>query len=181
MRISAASLVVSSLALAACSGGDVVVQRSESPTAFSGDTYVQYSAAYGANAISIYNPPFAPEATVDAVLAAARERYASGQYRFFAGPPPEDWNGYTIRIAFGRILGNSNLCAKPEQPLFPAAAGRTELLAEYCYGGILVTEARGWAPALTGPDDPHLKQVVAGMVAELFAYRPRRGSKPPRN
>lgn len=43
-----------------------------------------------------------------------------------------------------------------------------ELVANYCYGNRLVTEALSRAPELTGPDDPNFRELIGQTIAELF-------------
>ncbi len=154
--------------LAGCGDG-VFVNRSEYGTAYSGVLYVQYSAAVGTNQIVVFNSPYPPEPTLQSVLAGARARYQSNQYRFFVGAPPPDWNGYTILLAFADgVLGNQNLCRNRNQPLRPMSAGKTTLHAEYCYGETLVVEATGYTRAVSGPDDPRFAKLVGGVISALF-------------
>ncbi len=164
---SVSSLVVGAavLAVAACDG--VVVNRSELGSTYSGALYAQSQAASGTNSLMVRNSPFPP----DAVLTAVRERYQGGQFRFGLGPAPQDWNGYTVVLAFGGApVGNQNLCQNPNLPL-PLATGHTTVIADYCYGNLLVTEASGWTSTISGPDDPRFKNLVGSVVAELFSYR----------
>src|SRR5882757_7852747 len=106
----AAALILVGLALSACADG-IFVNRSEAPTAYGGSYYVQSTAAIGTNQVVVYNSPYPPEPTISGVLSAAQARYQSNQYRFFAGPPAADWNGYTVVLAFADgVQGNRNLC-----------------------------------------------------------------------
>lgn len=156
---------VSAVALAACD--DVTVNRSDVGGNFSGYLYAQTQAAKGTNAVVVRNAPFTP----DAVVAALRDRYTGNQYRFGLAPTPADWNGYTVVLGFGATVGNQNLCQNPNVPLAASANGRTMLVGNYCYGDRLLSEATGWTGALSGPDDPRFKDLVGGVVAELFSYR----------
>jgi hypothetical protein len=171
----AAALILAGAGLSACDQG-VFVNRSESPTAYSGFYYVQSTAAMGTNQVVVYNSPYPPETTVGGILSAAQARYQSNQYRFFAGPPVADWNGYTVVLAFSDgPLGNQNLCVNRDQPLRPMSAGWTSLFAEYCLGSTLVTEASAYTRVVTGPDDPRFAKLVGGVIAALFEYRPPPG------
>lgn len=170
-----AALVSLCAVLSACDNG-VFVNRSEAPTAYSGGYYAWSTAAMGTNQIVVYNSPYPPEQTVISVLNAAHARYQSNQYRFFAGAPIVDWNGYTVVLAFADgPLGNSNLCVNRDQPLRPMSAGWTSVFAEYCLGPTLVTEASAYTRTVTGPDDPHFAELVGGVIAALFEYRPPPG------
>lgn len=159
------------LAIAGCGG--VVVNRSEIAGGYTGSLYTQSQAAGGTNAVTVRNAPFPPEA----ILNALRARFQGDQYRFGLGPPPAEWNGYTIVLGFGGApVGIQNLCQNPDVPLRTTLAGRTDLIGDYCYGNILVTEATGWTGAVTGPDDPRFQHLVGDVVTELFAYKNRPGN-----
>jgi len=160
--------VLTLVSTSACTDG-VYVNRSEYGTAYSGVQYVQYSAAMGTNQIVVFNSQYPPEPTLQSILSAAQTRYRSNQYRFFVGAPPQDWNGYTILLAFADgVQGNTNLCRNRNQPLRPVSAGKTALHAEYCYGETLVVEANGYTQAVSGPDDPRFAKLVQGVVSALF-------------
>jgi hypothetical protein len=170
-----AALVSLCAVLSACDQG-VFVNRSEAPTAYSGGYYAWSTAAMGTNQIVVYNSPYPPEQTINSVLNAAQARYQSNQYRFFAGAPVTDWNGYTVVLAFADgPLGNRNLCNSRDQPLRPMSAGWTSIFAEYCLGPTLVTEASAYTRAVTGPDDPQFAKLVGATIAALFEYRPPPG------
>jgi hypothetical protein len=164
------ALILAAAVLSACDQG-VFVNRSEAPTAYSGSYYVQSTAAIGTNQIVVYNSPYPPEPTIEGVMKAAQARYQSNQYRFFAGPPVADWNGYTVVLAFADgPQGNRNLCVDPNQPLRPMSAGWTSVFAEYCLGPTLVTEASAYTRLVAGPDDPRFVKLVGGVLAALFEY-----------
>jgi hypothetical protein len=159
------ALLAGGLALAACDSGGVSTVRLKGGSNYSAGAYVQSGAENGTNAVVVHNSPFPPEA----VLAALRARYQSNQYRFALGTPT-DWNGYTVVIGFGLPpVGSQNLCANPDLPQAPAPAGVTALVANYCYGNRLVTEALGRVGGVTGPDDPRFRDLIGQTVAELFA------------
>ena len=163
--------------LSACGVGGVTTVRMEGASNYSAAFYVQTGAQNGTNSVVIRNSPFPP----DAVLAALRARYQSNQYRFALGTPA-DWNGYTVILGFGQPpLGGQTLCGNPDLPQAPASPGVLELLADYCYGRRLVTEALGRAPGVSGPDDPRFRELVGQTVAELFTnevFAYRSGSGP---
>lgn len=157
------ALLAAGLALTACGG--VTTVRLKGGSDYSAGAYVQTSAQNGTNAVVVRNSPFPP----DAVVAALRARYQSNQYRFALGTPT-DWNGYTVVLGFGLPpVGGQNLCNNPDLPQAPAPAGVTALLANYCYGNRLVTEALGRVEGVTGPDDPRLRDLIGQVIAELFA------------
>jgi hypothetical protein len=156
--------------LTACGDG-IYVNRTET-VAYSGETYVQSSAAIGTNQVVVFNSPYAPDETINSVLTAARERYTSNQYRFFAGPPIADWNGYTVLMAFSDgPLGNQNLCKNRQIPLRPMSGAWTTIFAEYCLGDILVSEVTAYTRPVNGPNDPRFSQLVGSVVSGLFQYR----------
>jgi hypothetical protein len=170
-----AVLILAGTLLSACDKG-IFVNRSETPTAYSGAYYVSSTAAMGTNQVVVYNSPYPPEPTVSGVLTAAQQRYQSNQYRFFAGPPGADWNGYTVVLAFSDgPQGNRNLCIDRDLPLRPMTAGWTSVFAEYCLGPTLVTEASAYTRVVTGPDDPRFNELVGGVLAALFEIRPPPG------
>ena len=158
-----AIVLVGACVLSACNG--VTTVRLKGGSTYSAGAYVQTSAQNGANAVVVRNSPFPPEA----VLAALRARYQSGQYRFALGTPA-DWNGYTVVIGFGLPpVGSQSLCADPAPPQPPSPAGVMALVANYCYGNRLVTETLGRAGGVTGPDDPRFGDLIGQTIAELFA------------
>jgi hypothetical protein len=168
--VRAVALATAVFGLAACEDS-VYVNRSELIN-FSGETYVQFSAAVGTNQIVVFNSPYAPDPTINAMLAAAKQRYASDQYRFFAGPPVPDWNGYTLIVAFSEgVQGNQNLCRDRQAPLRPMRAGWTDIFAEYCLGNILISETKAYTRPVTGPDDPKFSKLMGSVFASLFEYR----------
>lgn len=159
-------------ALAGCDSG-VFVNRSEIAGGYTGFLYVQQQAAGGVNAVAVRNSPFPPQA----VLAALRARYTGDQYRFDLAPPAGEWNGYTVVIGFGSApAGVQNLCQNPNLPPPQQRAGVTNVIGEYCYGAILVSEATGWTTSpISSPQDPRFEKIIGAVVAELFAYRARPG------
>jgi hypothetical protein len=166
----AAALILAGMTLSACDDG-VFVNRSESPTAYTGYFYVQSTAMMGINQVVVYNSPYAPDPTIKGVLDAAHLRYQSNQYKFFAGAPIADWNGYTVVLAFADgIQGNQNLCVNREEPLRPTKPGWTSIFAEYCLGSTLVTEANAYTKAVSGLDDPRFAKLVGGVISALFEY-----------
>jgi hypothetical protein len=166
-----AVLALAALGLVACDDG-VYVNRS-ALVAYSGEIYVQSTAAIGANQIVVFNSPYVPDATINGILAAARERYASDQYRFFAGPPTPEWNGYTVILAFSDgPLGNQNLCKNKQMPLRPMSGGWTTVFAEYCLNDILVSEVTAYTRPVNGPDDPRFSNLMGSVFSALFEYRP---------
>jgi hypothetical protein len=159
---------VAAVTLTACDG--TIVNRSEVAGGYTGFLYTQSQAAGGTNAVMVRNAPFAP----DAVVTALQDRYQSDQYRFGLGPTPADWNGYTVVLAFGGApVGTRNLCQDPNLPLAAPSGGRTTVVGDYCLGNILVSEATGWTSAVQDPQDPHFKNLVGDVVAELFSYQAR--------
>ncbi len=156
--------------LAACDSG-VWVNRSEGVNTYTADYYVQTLAQNGTNAVLVRNGPFGPQGD-EAALTALRNRYASGQYRFTLGPTASDWNGYTVVLRFGRPVGNGNPC-RADLPPPTVQPGTTVLQGDYCYGDRVVSEATGYAGAVSGPNDPQYAKLVAEVVAELFQNRQR--------
>ena len=161
---------IAAIGLGGCDG--VVVNRSEIAGGYTGYLYAQTQAAGGVNGLVVRNSPFPPEA----VLAALQARYQSNQYRFALGPSPE-WNGYTVIIAFGGApVGGQNLCQNPALPSGPVLSDTTSVIADYCYGTTLVSEATGWTSAVSSPNDARFQRLVGDVVAELFSYRVRPGN-----
>ena len=159
-----AVLLAGACILSACDVG-VTTVRLKGGSNYSAGAYVQTGAQNGTNAVVVRNSPFPPEA----VLAALRARYQSNQYRFALGTPA-GWNGYTVVIGFGLPpVGSQNLCGNPDLPQAPSPAGVTALVANYCYGNRLVTEALGRTTGVTGPDDPRFRDLIGQTIAELFA------------
>lgn len=155
-------LLAGTFALAACGG--VTTVRMIGGANYSAGRYVQTAAQNGTNAVVVRNSPFPAEA----VVAALRDRYRGNQYRFALGTPL-DWNGYTVVLAFGAPpVGSQSFCADPNLPQAASPRGVVELVANYCYGNRLVTEALSRAPELTGPNDPNFRELIGQTIAELF-------------
>ncbi len=156
-------------ALTACSDG-VMIEKIES-TGYTGDFYVQSTAAGGVNAVLVRNNPYS-----DAdVLAALRERYQGDQYRFALGQTPEGWNGYTVTIVFGDTPANIQNPCQPQPPV-RLAPGEMSAVAGYCYGPKAVSEAVGRVPSgVSGPSDPRFKALIGDLVGEIFINRPIHG------
>jgi hypothetical protein len=158
-------LLAGMLVLSACDSAGVTTVRLKGGSNFSAGAYVQTGAQNGTNAVVVRNSPFPPEA----VLEALRARYQSNQYRFALGTPP-DWNGYTVVIGFGLPpVGTQSLCVNPAPPQAASPAGVVALVANYCYGDRLVTEALGRTGGIAGPDDRRFRDLIGQTIAELFA------------
>jgi hypothetical protein len=173
LQISALALVLA--CLSGC-GDAVVVNRSEGVSTYNADTYVQSLAQNGTNGVVVVNDPYGP-AGDQAIVTALQSRYASSQYRFALGTTAPDWNGYTIVLGFGEPIGSQTQCTTvaPSRTtgLF---SGQTLIIADYCYGTRVVSEATGYARHLSGPDDPVLGKLAAAVFAEMVINRPPGGS-----
>lgn len=155
--------------LAGCS--DVTVVRSRVTPGYTGAFYVQTSAQNGTNSVLVRNSPVPPEAVIEAL----RARYQGNQYRFAPGPNPPDWNGYTVVLSFGGpVIGGQDLCQNMNAPQVQPPPDRTHVVGNYCYGDRLVTAATGRAPRITDPQDPNLRALIGGVVAELFTNEQQR-------
>jgi hypothetical protein len=133
---------------------------------------VQSLGATGTNQVVVFNSPYAPDPTINAILDAARKRYTSNQFRFFAGAPIPEWNGYTLLVAFSDgPLGNQNLCKNRQTPLRPVSADRTSLFVEYCVGDVLVSEVSAHSRPVKGVDDPQFAKLMGAAFAGIFEYR----------
>ncbi len=175
-RGSAALLALgAALALGACTYG-ITTYRSEAAGNPSMQIYAPYAALNGTNLAVILGNPFPADKTNEGVLAVMRVRNPMQRYRFALVPTP-DWNGYSVILGFGEPpIGNQSLCQNPALPLRPMPAGRTALMADLCYGPLLITEATGHTATVGGPDDPRFGDLVGGVLEELFALRPYRYS-----
>lgn len=169
-RCSLFGAALAAAGLAACDDG-VTVERSPLASNYTGAFYVQTSAQNGTNSVLVRNSPVPPEAVVDAL----RARYQGNQYRFAPGPNPPDWNGYTIVLSFGGpAIGSQNLCENMNAPQVQPPPNETEVVGDYCYGNRLITEAIGRSPRITGPQDPHFRELIGDVVAELFTNEQER-------
>ncbi len=169
-RASSVVLGMVALGLAGCADS-VMINKSEGVADYTADFYVQTAAANGTNGVVVRNGPFGPGSD-EAVLAALRARFASGQYRFALGSAAPDWNGYTIVIAFGAAtVGNQTQCANPNLPLIPAS-GRTAVVADYCYGKRTVAEVTAFTGPVSGPNDPSFVRMIGDVAENLFVNRP---------
>jgi hypothetical protein len=161
--------VVAGLALAGCGG--VMTYRSEAAGNRSAQTYAPYAAMNGTNLLVVRNNPFPEDRVNQAVLGVVATHNPMQRYRFALAQPP-DWNGYIVVLGFGESpVGNQDLCRNAQLPLRPTPAGQTALIADLCYGEMLVTEVYGHSPAVGGPDDPMFLNLVSQVTTELFALR----------
>ena len=169
MCLAAASLG-SALTLAACDAG-ITTYRSEAAGSISAQTYAPYAAMDGTSLAVIRNNPFAGDRDNQLVLATMRTHNPMLKYRFALAPTP-DWNGYSVIFVFGEPpIGNQNLCQNATLPPRPMPAGTTTVMADLCYGPLLITEVYGHTAAVRGPDDPRFASLVGGVLEDLFALR----------
>ncbi len=167
-----AATFAGALALAACEHG-ITTFRSEA----SGWPTEQYNAPYaalnGTNLAIVRDNPFPADKGNEAVLAVMRVNNPMRMYRFALAPTP-DWNGYSVILGFGESpVGNQNLCQNPALPLRPTPVGRTSLIADLCYGPLMITEVYGHTDVVGGPDDPRLAALVGGVLEDLLALKTR--------
>jgi hypothetical protein len=152
-----------------------MVNRSEGISTYNAETYIQSLAQNGTNGVVVLNDPFGT-AGDEAIVAALRSRYSSGQYRFALGTSAPGWNGYTIVFGFGEPVGNQTQCTAAEASRTTGFSGQTLLIGDYCYGTRVVSEATGYTRALSGPEDPLLAKLAADVFAEMVINRPPNGS-----
>lgn len=176
-RLLAAGLAAA-LALAACSSG-ITTYRSEAAGSPSAQTYAPYAAMNGTILAIIRDNPFLGDPYGQAVLAVMQTHNPMQRYRFAPTPTP-DWNGYAVIFGFGESpIGNQSLCQNATLPLRPMPAGQTAVVADLCYGPLLVTEVYGHTATVSGPDDPRFAALVGAVLEDLLALRNPRFQRTP--
>ncbi len=166
-----AALVAAAVALlAGCSGG-ITTYRSEAAGNPGFQLYAPDAALNGSNLALIRNNPFPSDPAGLAIVGLMNVNNPMQRYRFALAPQP-DWNGYTVILAFGEVpVGNQSLCQNTTLPPRPMPPGTTAVIADLCYGPLLITEVYGHTDAVTGPDDPRFAALIGGVLEDLFARR----------
>ena len=138
--------------------------------------HVDLAASSGQSLAVIRNNPFPEDSDNRGVVAAMQARNLGQKMYFAQVERPDDKYGYKVILDFGGARGGYDQCAAAPAP---AATKRTEgpisVLATFCVGDMLLTDALGSIGAATGPDDPRFQQLVGDiMVALTPPYIPDR-------
>jgi hypothetical protein len=145
-------------------------------------THVNLAASDGPVPVQIKgNPlPVPPAQFADGLLAAMQEKNFPPRLRFTTAAPEKRSYDYRVVMAFGDPpVGYNDLCKTPDVPIAPAAQGRVDAKAFFCYGDLILTYASGSLSGVTSPQDPRFERFITQVVLELFPiYDPRgRGNR----
>jgi hypothetical protein len=167
-RLAGAALAV--LLVAGCAGG-TTTYRSEAAGSPSAQTYAPYAAMNGVNQLVIRNNPYPTDPDGQVLLSIVQTHNPMQRYHFTLGAGPQ-WNGYTVIFGYGESpVGNQDLCKNVALPLRPMPPGQTAVMADLCYGPLLITEVYGHTQFIADPHDPRLAALVGGVMEDLFALR----------
>jgi hypothetical protein len=139
-------------------------------------SHVDLAAASGQSLAVIRSNPF-PEDIDNRGVVAAMQGRNFGQKMYFAQVErPDDKYGYKVILDFSGQRGGYDQCAQPPSPAAQTkATGEISVLATFCVGDLLLTDALGSTGGATGPDDPRFQQLIGDiMVALTPPYIPDR-------
>jgi hypothetical protein len=139
---------------------------------------VDLAAASGPSLAIIRNNPFPEDRDNRGVVAAMQARNYGPRMYFDQVRRPEDRYGYKVILDFaGERPGYVMQCAAaPAPPAATPTNGRISVLASFCVGDLLLTDALGSISGATGPDDPRFQRLISDvMVALTLPYEPLRG------
>lgn len=137
------------------------------------NTYFTAAAAPGPMlAVVVGNPfPRVSKATLDdTVIAAITNNHAGPQTTFVTRPDLAKVPDERIVVAFNipRSVLPDRICGDTATlPSEPASNGRTRVLAGFCVGKALYSNATVSIPAVTSPSDPRFSHMLASAMWEL--------------
>jgi hypothetical protein len=139
--------------------------------------HVDLAAASGQSLAVIRNNPFPEDRDNRGVVAAMQARNLGPKMYFAQVQRPDDRYGYKVILDFGGSRSNYGQCATPPtRAATTKTTGPISVLASFCIGDLLLTDATGSISAATGPDDPRFQRLIGDiMVALTPRYLPDRG------
>jgi hypothetical protein len=172
-----AVLLAAGLAIAGCADTSTVHYSYYNSAYTPG--HVDLAAANGQSLAVIRNIPFPEDRDNRGVVAAMQARNLGPNMYFAQVERPDDRYGYKVILDFGGERGGYDQCAAA-----PSPAARTRpnseisVLATFCIGNVLLTDALGSISAATGPDDPRFQRLIGDMMVALTPpYYPDRGHR----
>lgn len=171
------ALLLGGLSLCGCAGTSVISHNYYS-SAYT-PSQVDLAAASGPSVAIIRNNPFPADRDNAGVLAAMQGRNLGSRLYFSQTPRPDDKYGYRVILDFGSSARNSAYQCQGEStpPVASPRSGRIDVIATFCVGDRLLTDAAGSVSGATGPDDPSFQRLIGDiMVALTPPYEPLGGN-----
>lgn len=168
---SLAGLALIAVALAACLGDATVIYREYYNSAYT-PAHVTLAAANNPAQAVVRNSPFAADRDNAGVIAAMQGRNWGPPIYFAPRPRADDKYGYRVVVDFAPGLATGyTLCRAPAEPTSPQAPAaplkEIGLVAAFCVSDVLLTEAAGRVPVVSGPDDPRFRGLMAQVMLAL--------------
>jgi hypothetical protein len=131
-------------------------------------SHVDLAAANAPSLAVIRNDPFPADRDNQGVVAAMQGRTFGQKMYFDQIPRPDDRYGYKVILDFGGDRSGYTQCSTPPSP---AAAtpptGPISVLASFCVGDLLLSDAFGSISGATGPDDPGFQRLIGDLMVGL--------------
>lgn len=167
-------------ALAGCADGSVVHYSYYNSAYTPG--HVGFAAANNPSLAVIRGNPFPQDRDNRGVVAAMQGRNFGPKMYFNQVQRPDDKYGYKVVLDFGGpAVGYAQCASDPTPPATAAPSDRISVMAAFCVGDLLLTDALGSIAAASGPDDPRFQRLIGDLMAALTPpYDPnRRGNEWP--
>lgn len=170
--------ILAVLTLAACDAATIITKVGVASNYSPGELWPFYG---GDNALRVvsYGSPFGdpPDRVADAVVA-AMQGHTPRSVTFSAAkaPPPKPRWRVVMALNPTELRDTQQLCTIPETPeAAPATArsqgGELRIMAAYCQGDWVATQATGRGRDITSLDSPNFDRLVADVTRALFPYR----------
>jgi hypothetical protein len=139
--------------------------------------HVGLAAASGQSLAVIRNNPFPQDSDNRGVVAAMQGRNLGPRMYFAQVERPDDRYGYKVILDFGGARGGYDQCARPPTPAATTPpGGPISVLATFCVGDVLLTDALGSISGASGPEDPRFQRLIGDLLVALTPpYDPNRG------
>jgi hypothetical protein len=170
-----AVLLLAGIVLSGCTDG-AIIHYNYYNSAYT-PSQVDLAAASGPSLAVVRNNPFPQDRDNRGVVAAMQARNYGPRMYFDQARRAEDRYGYKVVLDFGERPGYLTQCAAaPAPPVVAPTNGRISVLASFCVGDLLLTDALGSIGGASGPDDPRFQRMIGDvMVALTPPYDPNRG------
>jgi len=141
--------------------------------------HVDLAAASGQSLAVIRNNPFPEDSDNRGVVAAMQARNLGPKMYFAQVQRPDDRYGYKVILDFGGERGGYDQCASPPTPAAKTRPnGPISVLATFCIGDVLLTDALGSISDAAGPGDPRFQRLIGDMMVALTPpYYPDRNRR----
>lgn len=167
-------------AVAGCADGSIVHYSYYNSAYTPG--HVQLAAANNPSLAVIRGNPFPQDRDNRGVVAAMQGRNFGPKMFFNQVQRPDDKFGYKVILDFaGAQPGYAACGTSPTPAATTPSSGPVSVLASFCVGEVLLTDALGSISGATGPEDPRFQRLIGDlMVALTPPYDPnRRGDEWP--